>query len=647
MSRIAIVGEGQLADRVADLLEEHGPLTRLVGLEAGVPVEAELILALRDDWNPDEAEAVERRLRNAGSSWLGAYVSFDEGIIGPFVDPKKPGCSECANARRLIGGHDFRGNLEPLMSLVTQGFVPRDPGISDRAVVQMSLIVAREALSVLNGGSTRTVNGIYVLDLKSLECSLHPFLPNPLCPYCGRTPPDTSEAARIELKPSPKEDAESNRARKLTRSVGEALIKRYVDKRTGLLREMWTEEEPPFAMVGVTQHTPLGAEHSGGRGHSYLRCGFTAVLEGLERYCGMTARAKRISVTGSYRELADRALDPRSVGLYDKDRYDSPDFEFVPFDDDLVLNWVWGYSLVRNAPVLVPESLAYYNPSDATRFVSEGSNGCALGGSLEEAILHGILEVTERDSFLMAWHARLPLPRLDPDSARDRELSHMINRLRELEGYEVLLYNSTLENRIPSLIAILKNAKQSGANLICAAGADLDPVRAAKSAVLEAAGHIRFLSARLEQDREDIEPMLTDPERVVQMEDHPLLYSLPQAEDRLAFLLDSSRKPRRFDEEFEPVVRSADLTEDLERLLGVFRELGLDVVAVDQTAPELTDEGLFVVKTIIPGMLPMTFGHSFRRRVGLERLFRIPMELGYSDRSLTVDRLNPHPHPFF
>ena len=45
-----------------------------------------------------------------------------------------------------------------------------------------------------------------------------------------------------------------------------------------------------------------------------------------------------------------------------------------------------------------------------------------------------------------------------------------------------------MEHGIPSVLAIAKNRKQKGLNLICAAGAHLDPVRAVKSAVHELAG---------------------------------------------------------------------------------------------------------------------------------------------------------------
>jgi ribosomal protein S12 methylthiotransferase accessory factor len=42
----------------------------------------------------------------------------------------------------------------------------------------------------------------------------------------------------------------------------------------------------------------------------------------------------------------------------------------------------------------------------------------------------------------------------------------------------------------------------------------------------------------------------------------------------------------------------------------------------------------------------MTFGHDFTRLTGLERVIRVPVELGYAKHPLTVEELNTHPHPF-
>jgi ribosomal protein S12 methylthiotransferase accessory factor len=103
---------------------------------------------------------------------------------------------------------------------------------------------------------------------------------------------------------------------------------------------------------------------------------------------------------------------------------------------------------------------------------------------------------------------------------------------------------------------------------------------------------------------------------------------------------------RVFDEEFNWKSKHTDLTDDLQDILREFRRLNLDVIVVDQTTSEMKRNGLFCVKVLIPGMLPMTFGHHLTRITGLDRVLTVPMELGYSKQPLTYEQLNPFPHPF-
>ncbi|HKN56760.1 MAG TPA: YcaO-like family protein, partial [Amycolatopsis sp.] len=80
----------------------------------------------------------------------------------------------------------------------------------------------------------------------------------------------------------------------------------------------------------------------------------------------------------------------------------------------------------------------------------------------------------------------------------------------------------------------------------------------------------------------------------------------------------------------------------IDRYLGT----GLDVIVVDQTTPEHRAGGFSCAKVIIPGTLPMTFGHHHRRVTGLPRLYEIPRMLGYHPDRLDPRNINPHPHPF-
>jgi ribosomal protein S12 methylthiotransferase accessory factor len=426
----------------------------------------------------------------------------------------------------------------------------------------------------------------------------------------------------------------------------EILFKDYWDSRTGIMNDKYTDLVSAFAGVAANVPLVLHNEVTGGRSHSYADSELTAILEGLERYCGFAPRRKRTVVFDSYSRLHTTALDPYKVGFHAKEMFEQPDFPFTPFDPDSPIEWVWGYSFLQQRPILVPGLLAYYSQGYGGGFAYEISNGCAIGGSLEEAILHGIFEVIERDSFLMTWYARLRVPRLEHRSSGDRELSLMFHRLTAVTGYQVYLYNTTMENGIPSIWALAKGGSEHRVNLICAAGAHLDPIRAAKSALFELAGMIPTAEQRWRERSEEAKSMFEDSFLVQQMEDHSLLYSLPQAEERLQFLLDDRRSVHTFDEAFPSMSAHEDLTDDLKQVIQVFRGLQMDIIVIDQSSSETLRNGLRCVKVLIPGMLPMTFGHHLRRVTGLDRILEVPMKLRYVDRRLTLEELNPYPHPF-
>lgn len=628
---ISVVGEGLLADFVCSELLDHYQVVRQTDFTTDIPKAAKLVVVLNDDWPSSGYFEAEEALQQAGIPWLRGFISMDEGIVGPLIRPGVPGCSQCADNRRFTAS---TGDIQRAIRSSPAGFW------------HAAHLLIAETLRVLRGNRAHTEEHMYIVNLKTLTSSLHFILPDPLCEVCGHLPDDSSAAANITLKARPKLSADSYRCRPID-DLKEHLAKDYMDSRTGVFNAKMLDLMSTFAGVGV--NLPLfliGDEVTGGRSFSYEESELTAILEGLERYCGITPRGKRTVIYDSFNGIADHALDPSTVGLYLMEQYTQPDFMYEPFDPDLPIDWIWGYSLVRECPILVPKSLAYYSSGFGSSFVQEGSNGCALGGSLEEAILYGILEVAERDSFLMTWYAQLPLPRLDPYSANDQELRLMLERVRALTGYDVHLFNMTMENGIPSIWALAKSLSPGKMNLICAAGAHLDPIRAAKSAIHELAGRLNFLQEKFEADLEHVKLMLDDPFLVLQMEDHAMLYGLPQAEERLQFLLDAQRPLRTFDEEFKRQASHADLTDDLKDMIEVFRRLNLDVIAVDQSSLETLRNGLHCVKVLIPGMLPMTFGHHLQRLTGLKRALWVPAELGYAKKPLTAGQLNPHPHPF-
>ncbi|MFD0678312.1 MULTISPECIES: TOMM precursor leader peptide-binding protein [unclassified Paenibacillus] len=642
---VAIIGVGELADLVCREMSALCRIVHLYDFKAGIPERTDLALVLHDAWHPSVHEEAEELLRAAGIPWLRGFVAFGEGVVGPLIRPGLSGCSQCADTRRLLAGRDRKEMWMLQQRLTETEGIPSDAWVSRTGLLQMTFLLVAESQRILQGDRPLSEERMYFIDLKTLKCTSHFFLPDPLCPVCGGLLDDTPSTARISLQPSPKINEKSYRCRSLEDMKG-FLIEDYLDYKTGFLNGKMIDLLSPFADVSVNLPMFNQDEATAGRTHSYADSELTAIMEGLERYCGMAPRGKRTMIRDSYRNLADHALNPVTVGLYATDQYKLPNFSFKPFTPDEPIDWVWGYSFERQSPIMVPQQLAYYSSSCGQGFVYETSNGCALGGTLEEAIFYGIMEVVERDSFLLTWYAQLPLPRLDPLSAGDLELELMVSRLQTVAGFELHLYNATMENGIPSVWALAKNTKPKGVNLICAAGAHPDPVRAAKSAIHELSGMMLTLDEKFEANRERYVQMFHDPSLVLEMEDHSMLYSLPQAEERLKFLLEENRPLRTFQEEFDRTPTHSDLTDDLKDVLLMFRQLNLDVIVVDQTTPELKRNELYCVKVLIPGMLPMTFGYHLTRVTELERVLKVPALLGYVKQPLLLEQLNPHPHPF-
>jgi ribosomal protein S12 methylthiotransferase accessory factor len=75
-------------------------------------------------------------------------------------------------------------------------------------------------------------------------------------------------------------------------------------------------------------------------------------------------------------------------------------------------------------------------------------------------------------------------------------------------------------------------------------------------------------------------------------------------------------------------------------------DAGLEVLAADQTTPEATAAGLRCVRVIVPGLIPITFGHLHRRVTGLPRLTDGPVGVPYPSKLAAGAEVGDVPHPF-
>ncbi|MBB5937934.1 TOMM precursor leader peptide-binding protein [Streptomyces zagrosensis] len=501
---------------------------------------------------------------------------------------------------------------------------------------------------------------IYLVDLETLEVRRYPLVPDPQCPVCGRREEDSAQAATLTLAPAPEHAPGTFRVRPI--DSYRLPVAAFANPICGALGPSVvydvssTSTSASIGCFSMRSGEYLRETFWGGHADSFEVSARVGVLEGLERYAGMRARGKVTKVTGSLTELAEQALDPRQCGLYSDDFYrDNP--RITPFSPDRVIPWVWGYSLRDHRPVLVPEVLTYYHaPGLENRFVQESSNGCASGGSLEEAAYFGLLEVIERDAFLLAWYGMAALPEIDPATSARARTRHMVDRLA-MYGYEARFFDARVSFPVPVVTAVAVRPDWGLGTMCFGAGAGLDPEAALSAALCEIATDAVNLQRRTEQDEPRLRAMADDFDQVAALHDHPLCYGIPEMAEHAQFLVGPRPRPGQ---RVPPRPRghsmaaqygdlagpSGDLQQDLERCVAAVTAAGFDVLVVDQTLPEQRALGLTTVSVLVPGLLPIDFGWRRQRALGMPRLRTALREAGLRDSDLTPQQFNPAPHPF-
>jgi ribosomal protein S12 methylthiotransferase accessory factor len=640
-----LVGGGRLHERLRELAEEPRGValeTLRSSDELGRAAPYDLVVSAFDGWNGEEPLELQREVRSRRLHLLPCRLDGGLGLIGPWVHPLRPGCLMCAEWRRsrVLGL-----SADDDVSSPRRGRPAAHPGWLDALARVAMETAARDHRPPL-------LRRVYALRADNLFGRWHMFTQVPQCPECGSLPDDSPLFAEAPIEPHLQPD--STRFRVQSRHLTlDRLRTELCDWRLGLVPHTYRVQAAPLALAvaEIPLHRGVQRESGYGRGVDYGSAELVALLEALERHASSAPGGRRTVVRGSFEQLAGDALDPTSLGLPDP-CWQGAKRDAVVYSRELVLDWVWGWSLGGARPTLVPEQVAYYGSQRSgvsPRFCYESSNGCAIGSSLEEAVLQGLFEVIERDCFLMTWYARLPAIGLDLNSIADPATSMLVDRAEAL-GYRVLILNISNDLGVPAIWSLVYREQDDDLpKSYSAAAAHANPALAVRSALAEAVVNMQVNQppGRV-YDRDRLASMYRAPELVATLEDHVGLYTLPLAFERLAFLA-SERPCCSLSEAFpegDGRWRREDLTESLLALVGHLRGLGLDVIVVDQTSPELKHLRLRTVKVIVPGTLPMTFGHTNHRTRGLPRLLEVPARLGHWPAPKSYQELEILPHPF-
>jgi ribosomal protein S12 methylthiotransferase accessory factor len=364
-----------------------------------------------------------------------------------------------------------------------------------------------------------------------------------------------------------------------------------------------------------------------------------ALGEAVERYAASCVPETQL-VLASAEDLDGGAIAPGRFALFRDDQYDDPSFPFQRFTETTPVRWVEAASLT-GAPCWVPAQLVYLSDrefADEPRIALTTSNGLACGATFEEAALAALLELLERDAFMIAWQNRLELPRLELEG--DRELERFLAEAVAPAGVRFDLVDLSRLHAVPTALALLWGGEHDLVALAVGAAAARTARQAAEKALCEAfATRAWARSLRLTRPEREFRRDFAD---IVTFEDHVHLYALHEHAARARFLAASPACVRVTE---VPPLEGATVEECLTAVARRLADAEAEGYLVDVTPPDVAAAGLRTVRAIAPELCSLDVAHT-ARCLGGSRLYEAAWKLGLRDSPLAPGEVNPLPHPF-
>ncbi len=506
-----------------------------------------------------------------------------------------------------------------------------------QSAIQLASVEIAKAIATDFGTELR--DHIISLDLLGSTVVKHYVAKRPQCPDCGRKKLRDPRRAPvpIELGAGGKLVMTSGGYRSVSSRATVTRFRKHVSPLTGVVSRLERIEAdlPLNTNYHATHNFAAPAETlsdlraglgggSFGKGSTAEQGEASALMEAIERYSGIF-QGDEIRETKRFADFpAGDAIPPNDILLYSDAQYrrhePPPDSEHsqtipAPFDRSSKIEWSPVWSLRDNRFKYLPTTHLYFFYRGAAAFLAD-SNGCAAGNTLEEAIVQGFLELVERDAYAIWWYNRSQRPEVDLSQFDDSYIRDLQTQFAAA-GRRLWVLDVTSDLGIPTFVAIMHWMQNGHENIEFGSGAHFD----ARIALLRALTELnQFLSIGLMGGGSGEKNSL-DGTTPLRLEDHPFL---TPSDDPMV-------QPGS-DVKFGRL----DAREQVTACVSLAKREGLDFLVLDQTRPDIE---VPVVRVIVPGM------RHFYRRFAPGRLYDGPVKLGWRDRPLLENELNPfHPH---
>ncbi|MBC6994038.1 YcaO-like family protein [Neolewinella lacunae] len=360
----------------------------------------------------------------------------------------------------------------------------------------------------------------------------------------------------------------------------------------------------------------------------------TTVGEVVERYCPAFYNRESL-VFGSYEQLKERgAFSPREIALYHEKQYEKFDFPIIPFTEKSEVNWVECWDIGCGRKVLYPGSLIYIPWVEEEEWVAVTSS-TGMAGHVNEhaAILNGLYENIERDSFTITWMQWLDVPKI----LIDREIRAYLDE-KFPSNFEFHFLDVNLDLGVPAVFGFCFGESDFGKFVAVGSAARstyADALKKVANEIGQAISYFRYLLGEMPDWVPD-----DNFDDIMNFEEHSIFYQkrpdLWHVFDRWRFK-DAEKKINFYEK------RTNTDREEIRRITKLLDDKGYSVLCKDLSTPDVRQAGFCSLRVIVPQLIEMagSYAHYFS---GGRRLYEVPEKLGYLVRDF--DQLNPYPHPF-
>jgi bacteriocin biosynthesis cyclodehydratase domain-containing protein len=616
--------------------------------ECAAPAERDgLTVVLVDDYLDPELAALNTAYLSAGRRWIVVRPSGMVLWAGPLFDPERTGCWACLH-HRVSANRQVERYLRSKQPDAARGRVGASPRSSSGPALLGALLAGELAKWMVGVVPSKLDGAMITLDTRSLETAEHTLIRQPQCHACGDPTLITARSPKIELGGAdPARHTTDGGYRVVSPAETFERLKKHISPILGAVTSLkmftGTGNEVAhsysaghnFAMAGdslaLLKRNLRG--QSGGKGRTDIQAKVGAVCEAIERFSGVWLGDEPVT-RQAYRDLGpDVAVHPSELLHFSPAQVEvrkswnadpSHRLHLVPdpLPDDAVIDWTSAWSLTHDRERLVPSAYAWFGHPDLNeRFYCAGdSNGNAAGNTVEEAIIQGFCELVERDAVAIWWYNRLQHPEFDLDSLNDPYVE-TVRRFYADMGRSLWVLDLTTDLGVPVCAAISHRIGHPAEDILIGFGAHLDPRIAAVRALTEVN---QFLPAVEQRAADGTTNYLED--------DVATLAWWREAKVAEETWLTPNPDLPATTVTTYPTIAGDDLAENVRTCVRLAEDAGLDVIALDQSRPDLE---LKVVKVMVPGL------RHFWRRLGAGRLYDAPVRMGRLATALTEQELNP------